>query len=97
MVKSDSFPSYIIRPLSLVVGLALAFLVRQANVDGVSDAIQNPYLAGLTGLVVALIASGSYSMTRNDIVNKIAKSTTDVTVPSELVEVDKEDEASTPK
>ena len=97
MVKSDNIPPYLTRILSLVVGIALVFLVRLSGVEGVSDVIENPYLAGLTGLVVALIASGSYNMTKNDIVNKIAKSTSDVTVPSELVDVTKEDEASTLK
>ncbi len=97
MIKSDKFPSYVTRLLSLVVGLGLTFLVRQANVDGISSAIQNPYLAALTGLVVALIASGFYDMARKDIVNTIAQSTSDVTVPSELLDVKKEDEASTPK
>ena len=97
MVKSDNMPTYFTRLLSLVVGVALVFLVRQSNVEGVSDVISNPYLAGLTGLVVALIASGSYNMTKSDIVNKIAKSTSDVTIPSELVDVKKEDPASTSK
>src|SRR6185436_2160917 len=97
MLKHEKMGTYGVRVLTLVIGEALTFLVRQGAIPGFSESLQNPYLAGLTGLVVALIASGFYNMTRNDIVNKIAKSTTDVTVPSELVDVDKNDEASTSK
>lgn len=86
MLKNDALPEFVTRLMSLVVGIALTFLVRQAGVEGVSDLVMNPYLAGLTGLVVALIASGSYSMTKSDIVKQVVSSKTDTAVPSKLVE-----------
>ncbi len=97
MLKHDKMGSYGVRVLTLVIGLALTFLVRQGDIPGFSESLKNLYLSGLTGLVVAMIASGAYNMTKNDIVNKIAKSTSDVTVPSELVDLNEGDPASTPK
>lgn len=91
MIKSDALPTYFIRIITLAVGIGLVFLIRQGEIIGVSDVITNPYMAFLTGVVVSLVASGSYNMTKSDIVNKIAKSTSDVTVPAELVDVTKED------
>ncbi len=97
VLKTDNMPSIFVRWLSLFIGIVLVFMVKLSNVPGISEMINNPFLAALTGIVVALIASGAYDMTKRDIVNKIAQSTTDVTVPSELVDVKKEDPASIPK
>lgn len=94
VLKTDSMPSLFVRWLSLFLGIVLVFLVKLSNVEGISELIDNPFLAALTGIVVALISSGAYDMTKRDIVTKIAQSTSDVIVPSELVDVKKEDPAS---
>ena len=94
LLKTDKWPSYLTKYLSLVVGLALAFLVREAGIQGVSEAMQNLYLCALTGIAVALTSSGLFGMVKTDVVKQIAKSESDITVPSELVGADKNDPKS---
>lgn len=71
MLKHEMFGTYATRMITLAVAEGLVFLVRQANVDGFSLSLGNPYLAGLTGLVVALIASGFYNSQKAEIVKQI--------------------------
>lgn len=85
MLKHDKIGTYGTRILAIVIGEGLTFLVRQANVIGFSQSLQNIYTAALTGLVVALIAAGFYDMQKAGIVKSIAESATDITVPTELV------------
>lgn len=94
MLKNDQLPAFVTRLMSLAVGIGLTFLVRQAGIEGVSELVGNAYLASLTGLVVALIASGSYSMTKSDIVKQVVTSKTDTAVPSKLVK--EEDQENNP-
>lgn len=96
LFKQDNWADWTKRLLSLVLGLLLAFAVREAQIPQISELLGNYYLTAITGVVVALMASGLYSQQKTDIVNKIAQSTTNVTVPSELVDVPKDSEASTP-
>lgn len=88
LLKNDNFSSYIVRLLSLIVAETLVFLVRQANVEGFSGSLQNPYLAGLTGLIVALIAAGLYDSQKAGIVKQIAESQQDITVAKPMVGVE---------
>ncbi len=89
LLKHDKLGDYGVRLLVFAVAEGLTFLVRQANVEGFSQSLQNPYLAGLTGLVVALIAAGFYDSQKAGIVKQIAESDSDITVATEMVGVDK--------
>lgn len=91
MLKNDKLPSFVTRVMSLVIGIALVFLVRQAGIEGISTLVTNPYLAALNGVVIAMMASGFYSMTKSDIVKQVVESKTDTAVPSKLVQDNPED------
>ena len=95
MFKQDKWPTIVTRLLTFVIALGLTFAVREANIPDISNLLGNYYLAGITGAVVALMAAGLYSQAKADIVSKIAKSESTITVPSELVDATKEDPAST--
>lgn len=91
MLKHDSMGDYGKRALSIVLGLGLTFLVRQAGAVGFSESLSNPYLAGLTGLVVALIAGGFYEQQKAGIVKKIAESEDEMNVKAEMVGIEDKD------
>lgn len=84
MLKQDSFPPIVTRLLSLVIGVGLVFLVRLAGVEA-SAFVSNPYMAALSGLVVALISGGQYNMIKSDIVADVVTSKGEVAVPSKLI------------
>ncbi len=90
LLKNEKFGAYTTRILSVIVAEGLVFLVRQADVSGFSQSLQNPYLAALTGLVVALIAAGFYDSQKAGIVKQIAEASSDITVPTPMVGVDKD-------
>lgn len=97
MLKYEKMGAYATRILSIVVAEGLVFLVRQADVQGFSLSLDNPYLAGLTGLVVALIASGFYDTQKAGIVKQIAESESDVTVAEEMVGIEKDSKSKNSK
>lgn len=66
LLKNDKLPPYAVKLLSLVVGLGLAFLIRNAEVDGFSEVLSNPYLTILTGIAIGLTASGLFGMVQPD-------------------------------
>ncbi len=90
MLKHEKMGNYGAKILAFIVGIGLTFLVREGNLPGFSASLENPYVAVLTGLVVALIAAGFYDMQKAGIVKQIALSESDITVPSELVGADKD-------
>ena len=90
MLKVDLMGPFMTRVLALTVGLALTLVVRQAGVPGFSETLSNPYLAILTGVVVALVSSGFYDSQKAGIVKSIAEAGTDITVPTPMVGVDKD-------
>ncbi len=95
-LKRDSWSTWTTRVFALVISLLITFVVRQSGIPEISESLFNNWFAGLTALVAWLMAMGLYSQTRTDVANKIAKSESNVTVPSEVVDATKEDAVSTP-
>ncbi len=85
--KGDNWSKWVTRVFTLLVAMVLVYLVRMAGIPEVSAQLANLYFAALTAIGAALIAMGLYSQQKNDITAKIAKSESNVTVPSELVDV----------